>query len=85
MTLSTLAKQSDSDIVDWVRSNAEKFNLISDHELEKEITQRDYWEEKATELANGVGLLLKVEVGEHSNINCPVTNALEALDEANHG
>jgi hypothetical protein len=43
------------------------------------ITERDYWEEKATELANDVGKHLGIEVGEHSNLNCPVQNAIDAL------
>ena len=43
------------------------------------ISDRDYWEEKATELANDVGKHLGIDVGEHSNLNCPVQNAIDAL------
>jgi len=47
-------------------------------ELLKEIESRDNWEEKATELAERVGEYFGLNVGEHSNINCPVQTALEA-------
>ncbi len=53
-----------------------------DSDLEKELIQRDYWEEKATELAMLVGEYLKVDVGERSNMNCPVRSAIEAIQEA---
>lgn len=43
------------------------------------IEQRDYWEEKATELANDIGDALGFEVGEHSNCNCPVQNAIDGV------
>lgn len=45
------------------------------------IKQRDYWEDMATKLAKAVGEFVGVDVGEHSNINCPVESALEALGE----
>lgn len=52
----------------------------NEHEktLLKEIESRDYWEEKATELAERVGEYFGLNVGEHSNANCPVQTALEA-------
>ncbi|MGP9834254.1 hypothetical protein [Marinobacter sp. NSM] len=46
------------------------------------IHERDHWEEKATELAEDVGKLLGVEVGEHSSANCPVQNAIDAVFRA---
>ena len=46
------------------------------------IRERDYWEEKATELAEDVGKLLGVGVGEHSSANCPVQNAIDAVFRA---
>lgn len=48
-----------------------------DREQENIITERDYWEEKAIELADDIGTALGFEVGEHSNINCPVQNAID--------
>ena len=42
------------------------------------IIQRDYWEKIATALAERVGEHFGFEVGEHSNMNCPVLNALES-------
>ncbi len=53
----------------------------SEKELLKEIKARDYWEEKATELAELVGKIYNVDVGEHSSGNCPVLKALSIPDE----
>ncbi|ENM5835054.1 hypothetical protein NTH44_003146 [Vibrio metoecus] len=82
MDLHNLAKLSDADIALWVRGNTDKYSLISDSELESTIEARDRWEERATELAIDVGTLLNVHVGEHSNVNCPVQNALDAVYQA---
>ncbi len=54
-------------------------NKRLDSEGEQIITERDYWEEKATELATDIGAALGFEVGEHSNINCPVQNAIDGV------
>jgi hypothetical protein len=54
-------------------------NKRLDSEEEQLITERDHWEEKATELANDVGAALGFEVGEHSNINCPVQEAIDGV------
>jgi hypothetical protein len=43
------------------------------------IGQRDYWEAKATKLANDIGEALGFDVGEHSSNNCPVEAALDQL------
>lgn len=83
MNLYELAKLSDVEIVEWVRGNTEKFTLMPSNELEETILQRDRWEYKAIELALDTGKLLNVEVGEHSNMNCPVQNALDAVCHAN--
>lgn len=54
-------------------------NERTDREAEQLIQERDHWEEKATELANYVGAALGFEVGEHSNINCPVQEAIDGV------
>ena len=58
---------------------------MSIESLEKEIgeliKERDYWEEKAMELANDVGEALGFDVGERSNINCPVQSAIDGVFE----
>lgn len=46
--------------------------------LTKELEERDYWHDKATELANRIGEHFGFDVGEHSNLNCPVQTALDA-------
>lgn len=82
MDIDQLAKMSEVDIASWIRSNTDKFSLISDSELESTIDDRDHWEERATELANDVGTLLNVDVGEHSSANCPVQNAINSVYQA---
>ncbi|EKA5635945.1 hypothetical protein OKZ62_001849 [Vibrio navarrensis] len=84
MDIHKLAKMSEADIASWVRNNTEKFSLLPNSELEEIINARDDWEERATELASEIGKLLNVEVGEHSSANCPVNNALEAIQYAIH-
>lgn len=56
-----------------------------DREMSEIVDARDYWEEKASKLAYLVGKLNGVDVGEHSNNNCPVNNAIELLSEVNNG
>lgn len=47
----------------------------------KLMAERDHWEEKATELASDIGKVLGFDVGEHSNMNCPVQTAIDGLFE----
>ena len=56
-------------------------NKRLDREEETLIAERDHWEEKATELANDIGAALGFEVGEHSNINCPIQRAIDGVYE----
>lgn len=53
--------------------------MDTEAEIEALIGERDHWEEKATELAEDVGKMLGVDVGEHSNMNCPVQNAIDLV------
>ena len=43
------------------------------------IGQRDYWEARATRLAEDVGAALGFDVGEHSSNNCPIECAIDQL------
>ncbi|KZN68314.1 hypothetical protein N473_07775 [Pseudoalteromonas luteoviolacea CPMOR-1] len=43
------------------------------------IDNCDHWESKATELANDVATFFNTNIGEHSNVNCPVENAIDAV------
>ncbi len=65
------------------RPTIERLVSYDEHEREmlKVIAERDYWESKATELANDVGELLGFDVGEHSNANCPVQRAIDGVFE----
>lgn len=48
-------------------------------DLDRCVIERDFWEEKATELANDVAKALGFNVGEHTSANCPVQNAIDEL------
>lgn len=67
------------------RDNEGDYVLFSDHndvldkELLKEITERDYWEDKATELANLIADKYGLDIGEHSSSNNPVQNAIDEI------
>ena len=47
---------------------------------DKLIEERDYWEEKATDLADAVGKHFGVDIGEHTSANCPIEEAHKILD-----
>ena len=63
----------------WNTRPAVSKNAELEKEIEEEIRNRDYWEGKATELAEDVGRFIGVDVGEHSSHNCPVESAINAL------
>lgn len=56
-------------------------NLRLERENEQAMIERDHWEDKGTELANDIGKALGFSVGEHSNTNCPLQNAIDGLFE----
>ena len=52
-----------------------------DKAVGEEIENRDIWEDKATKLADSVGVYFSESVGEHSSGNCPINNAHELLNQ----
>jgi len=46
------------------------------------ISERDLAQHYADEMANAIGILLNVDIGEHSNLNNPWQTALEAIEAA---
>ena len=62
-------------------AKAEQARQDGEQELLRLIDDRDYWEEKATDLAEKIGAMLGVDVGEHTSKNCPVESALDAIEE----
>lgn len=44
------------------------------------ITERDHNAEMADKLADAIGDYFGQDIGEHSNVNCPWTAALEMID-----
>lgn len=53
---------------------------VDDAAFEKSLEDRDYYHEMADKLADVVGALLGINVGEHSSINCPWETALNAYE-----
>lgn len=52
-----------------------------EHDHETTLKQRDYAEAMADKIADALATLLGVEIGEHSNMNCPWEQALEAFED----
>jgi hypothetical protein len=50
---------------------------VTDREETALIEARDKAQDAADELAKCIEVLLGVDCGEHSNMNCPWTNAIE--------
>lgn len=48
--------------------------------IENEIEQRDFWEERATNIAVAVGDYFGIDVGEHTSNNCPIEEAKKILN-----
>jgi hypothetical protein len=44
------------------------------------LAERDYAQDMADKLADAIATLLSVDVGEHSNVNCPWQSALSYAD-----
>lgn len=57
----------------------ESSEKAKEREIEELISRREYWESKASELAYDVAEFFSTDIGEHSNANCPVSNAIDAL------
>lgn len=53
-----------------------------EREIAELLSERDYWEDKAVELASLVSSHLGQDFGEHSSSNNPVDNAIVALTVA---
>jgi hypothetical protein len=51
-----------------------------DSELLEEIRNRDRYHEKADDLASAISKHFRVDIGEHSNANCPWDVALEVME-----
>lgn len=67
------------------------FEIVSREEAAKRergelqiIDERDVALESATNLANRVGEYFGEDVGEHSSINCPITNAFNLLQQSRY-
>lgn len=59
-------------------------NLTKAYEREsndglKALEERDYWYNKADSLADKISECFDVPIGEHSNVNCPIVEAMKIL------
>ncbi len=45
----------------------------------KALEERDYWYDKADALADKISEVFDVPIGEHSNVNCPIVEAMKIL------
>ncbi len=79
MTLEKLVNMGMGEAIGWLLENKDSYSLITNPELEKLMLECDYWEGKATELADDIAVLLGVDIGEHTSENCPVENAINAV------
>lgn len=53
----------------------------AERDMDQLIGERDHAQGMADKLADAIATLLGVEIGEHSNMNCPWTQALEAFED----
>jgi hypothetical protein len=59
----------------------EKRLAEAERDMDQLIGERDHAQGMADKLADAIATLLGVEIGEHSNMNCPWEQALEAFEE----
>ena len=75
MVVERLAEAESAYLSAWAR-------LVKEERLHGyAMEDRDHAEEMADKLADAIATLLGVEIGEHSNMNCPWEQALEAFEE----
>ncbi len=55
---------------------------FTDAQVDQIMRERDEAEEKANDLAACIAALLEIDIGEHSNMNCPWQNAIDAAEDA---
>jgi hypothetical protein len=75
MVVERLAEAESAYLSAWAR-------LVKEERLHGyAMEERDHAEEMADKLADAIATLLGVDIGEHSNMNCPWEQALEAFEE----
>lgn len=62
-------------------ANLEARLAEAERDMDQLIGERDHAQDMADKLADALATLLGVEIGEHSNMNCPWEQALEAFEE----
>lgn len=55
--------------------------IVDERAFDETIGQRDRYHEVADELAEHIARITGVEIGEHSSVNCPWQNAIEAAED----
>jgi hypothetical protein len=70
------------DVIPFARELIAQYSRPADDELwDKTLKDRDDAEEMADNLADLISRMTDVEIGEHSNLNCPWLNAISAADQ----
>ncbi|MEF3068105.1 hypothetical protein [Pandoraea apista] len=69
------------EIRDLFAANAAPVN-VGERELGQVIDERDQYHDAAEKLADAIAKHFGVEIGEHSNLNCPWQNALDHIAQA---
>ncbi|NSX18132.1 hypothetical protein HTY52_28930 [Cupriavidus taiwanensis] len=66
------------------RQSAEPVALTAtlERDLERVMEERDAYHDMADKLSNGIAEHFDIDIGEHSNMNCPWQNALDAMETA---
>lgn len=64
-----------------LHTEQEAFNITLSGELDKLLTQRDYYYEMVDKLAYTIAWHLDINIGEHSSDNDPWHNALRAVEK----
>lgn len=76
-----MGKMMSRNLIEVVRRlHAQVERLEKDRDADTTIDERDHAEEMADKLAAAISERFRVEVGEHSNMNCPWTVALEIMN-----
>lgn len=83
-----MGKLMSRNLIEVVRRQAAEIQRLTKAESDEEsshsntIDQRDHAESMADKLASAISKRLRVEIGEHSSMNCPWEVALDALNGA---
>lgn len=71
-----------ANVVKGVMASAEQPEPVADAMDDQVLRERDRYHDIADKLADAIATHFSIDIGEHSNMNCPWTNALEWIENA---